>query len=261
MVAPRDKGTPSEAMLQPLPPELLQSGTGRYPVPDPTTLTTEALRREVNSLQVLIEQRLAALKELLYQKLEAVERELELRQVDRLAQHDALQELMELKTHALREELHASVSQADAITEEKFHTVEQNFDLVEKGRVEQKLDTKAAVDAALTAQKEAVREQTTASERAIAKSEASTNKQLEQQALTTTTAIETLRNAMDDIKNRLSDVEKELRASIVEVDKKANAGIEQKRGAGENRAGLYTALAAATGAIIVAIAIFNAIAR
>jgi len=53
------------ADLQPEAPELLRaggSGNGgsRFPVPDPTTLTTEALRREVASLQVLIEQRIDA---------------------------------------------------------------------------------------------------------------------------------------------------------------------------------------------------------
>src|ERR1035438_8944380 len=43
---------------------------------------------------------------------------------------------------------------------ERSEAVKLEFSLVERQRVEQKLDTKQAVDAALIAQKEAVREQT-----------------------------------------------------------------------------------------------------
>lgn len=58
-----------------------------------------------------------------------------------------------------------------------------------------------------TAQKEAVKEQTTASERAIAKSEASTTKQLEQQSATFSTSIKGVGDTIGDLKDRLTRME------------------------------------------------------
>jgi hypothetical protein len=78
-------------------------------------LTTEALHREI-----------AATKELLMQELECVRCE------------------ATLKTDAITK-----------LKEEKFAKVQQQFELLERARLEQKADTKERVDAALTAQKEA----------------------------------------------------------------------------------------------------------
>jgi cell fate (sporulation/competence/biofilm development) regulator YmcA (YheA/YmcA/DUF963 family) len=91
--------------------------------------------------------------------------------------------------------------------DEKFATVKQQFDLVERQRVEQKSDTKTAVDAALAAQKEAVREQTIASERAIAKSEAGTSEQLKQLGANFNTSLEGSRESIGDLKERLGRIE------------------------------------------------------
>ena len=96
---------------------------------------------------------------------------------------------------------------AQRLTNEQFVAVELQFTLVERLRVEQKADTKAAVDAALTAQKEAVKEQTTASDRAIAKSETAMTKQLEQLIVTFTTAISGVTDTIDGVKERVGKVE------------------------------------------------------
>lgn len=95
----------------------------------------------------------------------------------------------------------------EEITNEKLLSVAKQFELVERQRAEQKVDTKQAVDAALTAQKEAVKEQTTASERAIAKSETATTKQLDQLAVTFTTAINGVTTNFNDLKERVTKVE------------------------------------------------------
>ncbi len=139
------------------------------PVPDPTTLTTAALMREIAAMNSVLDQR--------FQKTEDV-------------------------------------------VMERFLRVDHMFHIVEQQRVEQKSDTKAAVDAALTAQKEAVREQTTASERAIAKSEAATARQLEQMGSTFQVAIEGLRRDHQDLKERTVAIE------------------QQKVGRNESRAGM-----------------------
>jgi hypothetical protein len=89
-----------------------------------------------------------------------------------------------------------------------------------------------------------VRQETTASEKAIEKSESTTNKQLEALAENLRTEILTLRRAMDDNKER-----------IQLVDAKANAVLEQKAGAKESQAGLYAAIGAVGVILTIGIAI------
>ncbi len=125
---------------------------------------------------------------------------------------------------ALQELIEQSIIGQGKVIDQQFYKVEQQFELVERQRVEQKKDTKDAVDAALTAQKEAVREQTSASERSIAKSEAATNKQLEQLAATFQTSNASLLARIDELKER-----------IVDVDRKAEGVAQQKVGAREER--------------------------
>jgi hypothetical protein len=107
---------------------------------------------------------------------------------------------------SLRELLEAGTGAEATLTGERFTRVYQRFDLVEAQRVEQKADTKSAVDAALVSQKEAVREQTIASDKAIAKSEAGTAKQIEQLHDSFTTAVDALRAAHEDLKDRVGKV-------------------------------------------------------
>jgi chemotaxis protein histidine kinase CheA len=196
---------------QPNPPALYQgSGGGRFPVPDPTTLTTEALRREVASLQVLIEQRIGALSDLTTQSitsLKARSDEKELRLQEQLA--------------ALEARAVDLVRQAMENCDTKFNQINRQLTSVEAMRVEQKADTKAAVDAALTAQKEAVKEQTSAFREAVAKSEAATTKQI------------------DDQGRRID----ELKDTSTKVESKVDAVTAEKRGATDYRVGLYAAIA------------------
>jgi len=167
----------------------------RRPIPDPTVLTTQALYREADRLQELIEQRIEG---------------------------------------------------ATAVIDQQFYKVEQQFELVERQRVEQKKDTKDAVDAALTAQKEAVREQTSASERSIAKSEAATTKQIDQLAVTFASTQESLLARIDELKER-----------IIEVDRKAEKPVQQRIGAQEDRTGLYAAVGLLATLLVVGISIIG----
>lgn len=103
----------------------------------------------------------------------------------------------------LKEQMETFVRGENKLTEERFASVKTHMDLIERQRVEQKLDTKQAVDAALAAAKEAVKEQTTASERAIAKSEMATNEQLKQLGATFDAAFAGMRRDIDDLKQRV----------------------------------------------------------
>jgi hypothetical protein len=110
-----------------------------------------------------------------------------------LREVELLSEKVEVQLDGLRE-----------IHREKFAAIDKRFELVELQRLEQKADTKTAVDAALSAQKEAVKEQTTASELAISKSENATVKQLEQLGTTFKTTIEGVTTIVGDLKERVS---------------------------------------------------------
>jgi hypothetical protein len=142
---------------------------------------------------------------------------------------------------ALRELMTTLLAGEQRITEEKFRSIDTQFEMVERQRVEQKKDTKDAVDAALAAAKEAVREQTTASERSIAKSETATAEQLKQLGTTFTTAIDSLRRDNDDLKARTGKIE-----SI-------------KEGAKESNATLYAVLGLAIAVITIVVVVVNVI--
>jgi chromosome segregation ATPase len=171
----------------------IPSGYTSRPIPDPTVLTTQALYREVAALKELIEQRIEAVQHTIDEAIEA---------------RNVLDKEVQLRT-------------------------DLQFRLVEQQRIEQKGDTKNAVDAALTAQKEA-----------IGKTETSTNKALEELGTRLDTAIENLRRANDEVKER-----------IVEVDRRVVDVVSQKVGATTDRTGLYAAIGIITTLIFLGIAI------
>lgn len=104
----------------------------------------------------------------------------------------------------VRELLESTVKGVEKEYLQRFAGIDERFDMVERQRVEQKTDTKDAVDAAFSAAKEAVREQTTASDRAISKSETAMLEQLKQLAATFATATDGLRRDFDDLKARVT---------------------------------------------------------
>ena len=116
-------------------------------------------------------------------------------------------ETLQREIGSVLEKAMAALDGVESISNERFRSIERQMALVEQQRVEQKKDTKDAVDAALTAQKEAVKEQTTASERAIAKSEMATAKQLDQLTATFTVSISGVTDLLNDTKDRVSKLE------------------------------------------------------
>jgi hypothetical protein len=115
----------------------------------------------------------------------------------------------------------ALVDSAKEVTIERFRSVDTQFALSERQRVEQKKDTKDAVDAALSAAKEAVQEQTKASAEAIGKSEAINSNAQSQLATQFETGIKSVSEKFDDLKDRVLRLEQ---TKITEV-----AGHESQR--------------------------------
>lgn len=118
------------------------------------------------------------------------------------------------------DQLLREIGHLTTLVTEKFAAVDKFLNKVEEGRLEQKVDTKTAVDAALAAQ-----------EKAILKTELATAEALRQLKLTFDTALIGVVSSIDDLKNRVGRVE----------------GV--KLGGQESKAGLYAAVAAAVGLI------------
>lgn len=140
-----------------------------------------------------------------------------------------------LTTEALHREVAQVERQIAALRElletkmaERNRATDLQFALVEDRRVEQKLDTKFGVESALAAAKEAV-----------AKTETSTTKQLEQLAATFATSIHAVTESVDELKNRVGAVE----SNIVGL-------AQNKQGGRETLSGVY-ALVAFLAALLV----------
>ena len=173
------------------------------PDPDPTTLTTQALYREINQVQALLNAHMDGMEGTLSARITAIDHDL-----DRL---QAAVEQEPAQTGVL-------VNTLRDLHQEKFGSIQVQF--VERDvRTEQtSRDSKVAVDAALQAAKEAVEKQNTSSALAIAKSESATTKQIDTQGIliaTATTSLNeridaasaTMNSKIDDLKDRMNRME------------------------------------------------------
>lgn len=160
--------------------------TGDRPVPDPTVLTTDNLRREIGHLTDLFDSKLAIRDERL----------------------DSIDEATKLRSDSITDiadAVDSKVLHERELTEERFASVAQQF-LERDTRSEREArDNKVAVDAAFAAQKEAATKQDEANQKAIDKSEVATAEKinkLEQLFKTTTDA---LNDKIGDTKDRQNE--------------------------------------------------------
>lgn len=135
---------------QPPPNQRDQSQRSNIPIPDPSLLTTEALQREVARLEQLFAVQLRALRA----DLETFKQDHEQRHIDFV--NNSVQHLREL-------------------AEEKFRSVEAQFDAIQRQLNERDTRFRQGAEAADAAIKAAF----AASKEAVAKSEAATTKQID----------------------------------------------------------------------------------
>ena len=236
---------------------------GWVPVPDPTTLTTDQLRRE-----------LAALRELLETRMDGSDRATAIAQADLDQTRDRLREEITLATQQLRElhetrfdgmdraiELHAeiidklpanrdqAIGHLAGLHDEKFSSIAKQF--AERDiRTDQATEAaKQALDAALLAQKELVAQQNEANAVAAAKAEASFTKQIDQIG----TIIQTLEKALDaritELKERIDRGEgSTVGATIQRTEQRLNIGaVLASLGAAVGIAAIIVTIILATG--------------
>jgi hypothetical protein len=187
---------------------------GWQPVPDPTRLTTEQLRRELATLREIIETRLHGMDvatELASTQAAAVRDEIEQTR-DRLHEETAtqvaqLRELLEARFDGMDQairlnaeiidrvpaERDMAIKHLEELHDEKFGSIALQFAERDVRSEQASEGAKQALDAALLAQKELVAQQNEANSAAAAKAEASFTKQIDQIG----TIIQTLEKALD----------------------------------------------------------------
>ena len=184
-------------------PAIAAPPTVSRPDPDPTTLTTQALYREINQVHDLINSEVRAVSSGLSSRIDAADRE----RLHLQAQIDTLPSEVTRRIDTLR-----------LLHQEKFDSIQVQFTERDTRTEQTSRDSKVAVDAALQAAKEAVEKQNTSSALAIAKSESATTKQIDQQGIliaTATTSLNeridaasaTMNSKIDDLKDRLNRME------------------------------------------------------
>jgi Fe2+ transport system protein B len=170
----------------------MQSTPGTVPNPDPTIRTQENLLREIATATELVEARIDGLKSVLETRLNGMDKAIE---------------LVQKQTDKFPSQVLDGIKQLQSLHEEKFRSIETQF-LERDTRTEQtSRDSKVAVDAALQAAKEAVGEQNKSNALAIAKSEATFTKQIDQIGVLISTLQKGLDDKIDDIKGRLGTIE------------------------------------------------------
>ena len=184
-------------------PAIAAPATVSRPDPDPTTLTTQALYREINQVHDLINSEIGAVSSGLASRIDGADRE-------RLH--------LQVQIDALPTEVTRRIDTLQHLHQEKFNSIQVQFSERDTRTEQTSKDSKVAVDAALQAAKEAVEKQNTSSALAIAKSESATTKQIDTQGTliaTATTSLNeridaasaTMNSKFDDLKDRLNRME------------------------------------------------------
>ena len=189
--------------------------TTRVPIPDPTELTTRALLREIAALKEVFEVEIQSIAKLHESNVNRLSGDINLtRQVLETRLH-GMDVAIELLKHSQNDQMpervpiliDEKIEALRGVQEEKFRSIAVQFAERDTRTEQTSRDSKVAVDAALQAAKEAVAEQNRSSALAIAKSEASTVKQIDQQAVLIQTTAKASDDKIDDIKIRLTRIE------------------------------------------------------
>lgn len=206
------------------------------PRPDPTTLTTQLVDRALAAFREVMETRLAALDEATRLAAEKVD-EIPVRAA---AQRDILRLDLERLIKAERELQVHDLAALDRIMLEKFDGIDKRF-----------LESKEALAAALAAQKEAVAAQNESNAEAIRKSEAATQKQIDEVKVGVGASVRALDDKIADLKSRLDRGEGETRGTEFYRKGERQQGMDA-------RALVFSIIGVVVAVAVIAVAIINA---
>lgn len=192
------------------------------PSPDPTALTTDTVQRETKALREILEARIIGME----------------RDIARI----------QGEVNDSSDDVEQRVKHLEALHGEKFHSIETQFTERDIRTEQAARDSKIAIDAALQAAKEAVGEQNRSSALAVAKSEASTTKQIDQMATLIQSMTNGLNDKIEDLKLRLISQKDESMKEVLALRDNMSRG----QGAG-NQAALGRANAQYIGMLVVGV--------
>jgi hypothetical protein len=195
---------------------------------DPSFLTTQQLYREISTSREIAETRIVGSMQVITTRIDAM---------------DKAVELLRTSTDRIPAQFQTAVLQLQELHEEKFKSIETQFAERDTRTEQTSRDSKVAVDAALQAAKEAVGEQNKSNALAIAKSEATFTKQIDQIGVLISTMQKGIDDKIDDIKTRLQAIES-----------RRDASRETKSDATTSHALLVTAIGVATAIMVAAVA-------
>ena len=187
------------------------------PNPDPSNLTNDKIRNDLAALEHQLSERISGVRSTIDARLGAMDKAADLFD----ANLNRIPTLTDREVGHLRE-----------VHEEKFFSIQRQF--VERDtRVEQTArDTKVAVDAALQAAEKAVGKQNESFALSIAKSEAATTKQIDQQVLNLQTTASGLDSKIIDVKDRITRLESQAVGQINADNKHTAATSTQNSSTG-----------------------------
>lgn len=192
--------------------------------PDPTVLTTQQLWREISSLKELLSYQINSIKDAV-----------------KLAHDDFVRAPSENQK---------ALNSLKELYDSRFTQIDASFVKLETSRIEQKTDTKTAVDAALAAQEKAVTQQNNTITSLITKSDAATTKQIETQSIFIT-----------DLKERVIKIESQssgagLPEKLLERIGQLEMSRSQIQGSGEGKKDFWGYIIGAVGLIATMLAIY-----
>lgn len=169
------------------------------PIPDPSLLTTEQLRRELGALREVIETRLSGMD----RATELIAGELERLTHEYSSRLDHQREDRDREMLALREALMLMIKSVEAVMIEKFDAIDGRFRERDTRTEQEKLESRISLDAALAAAKEAVGAQNESNTLAINKSDASTKEKIDSLVVQISTSIESLNDKIIALSSRI----------------------------------------------------------
>jgi hypothetical protein len=161
---------------------------GSIPIPDPTLLTTQQLYREIAIIRTLVDDRTSSVREVTDIRFKGLDTAIKL----------LSDNIIELTDRAVHE-----AKTLQARLDEKFKSVQIQFEERDKRSEQRAFADTTAVVAALQAQKDAVNSQNVANAAAASKSEVAFTKQIEQIQTILNTITESTNDKIMDIKARM----------------------------------------------------------
>jgi hypothetical protein len=184
--------------------------TDNIPSPDPSILTTEQLDRGLSGLRDLLERRIECLegdskfvREIIETRLDGMDKAIRLLQ----DATDKVPARIDEKILALKDVTGQKFEAQLDLMNEKFSSVQKQFEERDVRTEQAAGAVKIAVDAALQAQKEAASEQSKSNAAATTKSEASTTKLIDALGSTITSMTKAFDDKISDVKDRVNRIE------------------------------------------------------